>query len=772
MEIKKWRFLLFTLFLIVFLSACGGGPGGGGSADVPENPPASEGRTFVFLPNEDDPAKSVLPAPSVYSQILLSGESTRAGDFPAMYLDPNQAGSIEEAALYALWNAAQMKGFSPNMYISVPVYYPVDPNSVDGKYVLFDLTALQNQDLGLLNQSDRLVVRVYNYADNQLVHGIIRFYPVEPLEPGHVYVLLLLKGIKTLDGKELPKLQHVLYQYLEATDQEAGELRDKLLAQFTGALREKIEASLGLLDGLRMGINALESGQFGIVRDNVILAVPFQVASNTFSVAAFQLLQACSQYTSVDAVESCVESNFNDTMLLPYDEAGREAYGIASAAKIVLNTYYNVLNATYGGNATLVHIAFCGNFTQTNVVKSFDVTMLLPNVEKILEYYLTNDTASLASLSTSVATNQTMKIDVPYVVSSASDTSAVLMFQHGLGGDKTLATIVGDMLHSSGYSYPVVGIDLPWHGDRVTTEPPCNASGVCFLTENVAQDRLNFYQALLDQTVTALVVKAGCLDLDNDTSTVDVPNNFFYSGISLGGITGANFVSTNYDVTGKAVLNVGGANYAALLDEATRAPLVKLICTSLGGGEICDDTNSEALYGFVNNLKPTLAYNLLLGIFQTILDPSDPAYVVRYALRKNAELLGLDVQGDFASKVILQNAYGDTFVPNVSNEALARAFGYSEKVDVLEKLAVNDWPVLQSGWYMFGNATNWAVHSFILVDALYQKCGLDRSADSASKRTCLLGIYPELTDYADFIDPDIIENLADAAWLQTVGFLQ
>jgi hypothetical protein len=118
----------------------------------------------------------------------------------------------------------------------------------------------------------------------------------------------------------------------------------------------------------------------------------------------------------------------------------------------------------------------------------------------------------------------------------------------------------------------------------------------------------------------------------------------------------------------------------------------------------------------------------MLGITQLIQDPADPVYV------------GIDN----GTNVILQNAYGDTVVPNVSNTILAKRVGFDNYTTVL-----NTEPPATPGWYMFGNETYWGVHSFLL--------GVD---DAASK-------YPEA---AEHINQDVIDELGELARQQVNGF--
>ena len=120
----------------------------------------------------------------------------------------------------------------------------------------------------------------------------------------------------------------------------------------------------------------------------------------------------------------------------------------------------------------------------------------------------------------------------------------------------------------------------------------------------------------------------------------------------------------------------GGANQISILDAATN----ELITSMLEKTGVKKNTNG---------------YAVTLGLFQLLLDPADPLY------------LGVDD----SSKVIVQSAYHDTVVPNVSNEALARRCGFTSYTAVD---SFDSPPPAEPGWFMFGNESNWVIHGFLI----------------------------------------------------------
>ena len=697
------------------------------------------GLRIVFSVDED-PSLSIMPFPNDVFWGILAEKFNLSS--PQVYIPISEAKTPEEAALYALINSAHLKGLSPNMFITIPLSDEVRLVNVDGHYKLIDLSDLSHCVQGnsescfSIDDTNRLVYRQYG--------RYLRFYPVDPLDPGHQYVFVLFKGIRSEDGRLLDKPWN--YELFDSEHPLMGQLR----------LLEPIRKQFSYL------YSVLHSVNNAITRDSVLILVPFKTTDKTFGVKSFVLMKTClERYAKFgnNAVASCIESGFSPDYLVSYSNISSEIVGLVYAARMMFSYVYS----HFGLGEQLCRIFVDDD---RHIVKSFNVNDLF----MLLSYYNSGDQEHLHNYMAQILN---MRVYVPYAVYGKEHyDGSVLMYQHGLGGNKTYGGMAYQALAKLGTPKTVIAMDLPWHGDRTPPSGPCAKSGACFLTPNVPQDRINYYQAIVDQTVLMLATRAGCIDLDGNPSTVDVPSRFYYSGLSLGAITGSMFTALNYvDPSGgnlkvdKAVLNVGGANYAALVDEAERFPIQQLICEVMGGSSLTDNCTSEdKVRAFIANAKLSLGYALTMGILQTILDPSDPSWVVRGAVGyynyKTNGTAGMP-------QVILQSAYKDTFVPNVSNEALARAFGYGTYSTVLGPADISN----DTGWYMFGDENNWAVHSFIFVDGLYQLCGSDRNESLDTRKACLLNIYPELSPYASYIDPDAIESMADAAWYQTYQFL-
>ncbi len=264
----------------------------------------------------------------------------------------------------------------------------------------------------------------------------------------------------------------------------------------------------------------------------------------------------------------------------------------------------------------------------------------------------------------------------------------VYIFQHGLGSSKERA---GELLE--GIPLTVVAIDLPFHGDYTSLtssqepDPNClneegKGSGKCFLTGNPISDRLNIYQAVFNIALLEKLLREGTYDLNGDGKT-DVPRKVNFVGVSMGSITGeVAFKSSTLD---RAVFSVGGGNLVSIVDSA-KNQLIESLLESTG---IKKNTN---------------AYGVVLGLFQLILDPADPTFH------------GLTPER--AQDCLFQSACCDTVVPPVSNRAFGNSLYGNATPVYLRTFQDFEDPPAEPKWYVYGDASHWVIHSFLLKSSL------------------------------------------------------
>lgn len=598
------RKLTGLLMASMIFFSCGGSLQSTDSApEIPANASQFERNGLVFDPFAQEPDSPLgIPFPN---DIIWTSSETKADEENYVYLDPSTTEDPGTRALYEAINQLKIKGLSPNTPIFIPLMDSIqlDMESLNGNLKIFDLTALtlcpsDNTFCNLIDQTDRLkVIQEGNY---------LKLYPIEPLEAGHRYAVVLTNGIKDVNGN--PILPPQAYNKLE---------EDGKLDELYGAL-SKIDPSLN--------------------KDTILEAFTFTTADKTLSVA------------DLGAIKS-------------YLEALSQGEG---ATLTISGIPYSSIENDYNSFEQLISYAFdIANNTLKSVISSgffpaFDITKLPELLQKLSD----NETVNF---------DDYVKFIPVYFGNRNLYNGTVYIFQHGLGGSKErVEALLQDI------QLPVIAIDLPFHGDytKLTENSTFECGeGKCFLTSNVAQDRLNIYQSVFNLRLLELLLRNGFYDLNGDGNP-DSANTVNFLGISMGSIVGS--IYANYGTPDKVVLNVGGANFVSITDRATNQLIESLL----------ESTGAK---------KNTNKYCMLLGIFQLILDPADPLYI-----------------GETKSdRTIIQTAYNDTVVPNVSNEALAKRVGF-DSYQSIELPDPDNPPADLPGWYMFGGGENWINHAFLL----------------------------------------------------------
>ncbi len=236
----------------------------------------------------------------------------------------------------------------------------------------------------------------------------------------------------------------------------------------------------------------------------------------------------------------------------------------------------------------------------------------------------------------------------------------VVIFQHGLGGDKDGSWGASERL--APLDAAVFAIDSPHHGSRA--DDPANPSvvaatfsffGISIKDKSfvIGKARDNFRQMAADQLgLVALIESLKDADLfppgapdgkpDFDTTRI------LYIGHSFGSVQGATIFAMSPEI-GAAVWNVGGDVLTTLLrDSPTFAVLINTLRPpGISDGEIAR----------------------FFAVIQAIVDPGDPINYARYCAVE--AMPGVD--GWKPRDVLVQEVIDDNIVPNSTSEALARA---------------------------------------------------------------------------------------------------
>ncbi len=265
----------------------------------------------------------------------------------------------------------------------------------------------------------------------------------------------------------------------------------------------------------------------------------------------------------------------------------------------------------------------------------------------------------------------------------------LVVFQHGLGNDRSQVFAIADTLAAAGYA--VLAIDIPFHGMRARASSPEALDGAHAFGETEGADlygdisgnpsyveyvgvfdeegdypafhpfypRDSFRQSVVDLFAAVDMIERS--DLTDVTTATDGPamlsfddGQIGFVGVSLGGILGTMFVAAEPRV-GCAVLNVTGGNLTRLVELSAgfNPTFFPILFPKLGLSYTDIDYANESPSHY-----PTVA------LYQTLLDRGDSmTFAPALEMRE--------------THVLFQMAIDDETVPNVGTESLARASGAS-----------------------------------------------------------------------------------------------
>ncbi len=707
---KRYAIYLLALLFTAVLSSCGGGSSSSlGSAPVQTSGYQLTKDKLAF--DVTNPANPIIPLPN---DILWA----KSGGY--LYLPPEQATDPATEVLYRAMDALKIKGFSPNAPIAIPLAtneVALSQAQLQDNVKLIDLTGYvgavlkgylseylqsvpddkvclafasnqDNQTLAIGCFSD---IMGYYYKTNQaklvqIVQSVsplvyapvvvkqngatINAYPAKPLNPGHQYACVVLNGIDNLEEASMFKLI-------------AGDT--PLTGKYAELepLREKYQLVFKLLATL------------GINKDNILEMFTFTTADKTLGIMDYA------------AIEKALKEGSGASAL------SISGYSYADLASSGESNQYIMLDSL--SDLPLMCQSAYDNATLRNLFHLPQITdgasfLLTPNVyqaayiQKILTLHPITTASNIPVVCALVFDNASLYDKVNIAQANLTAVGGFMVYIHGLGRTKNDINYFSD-------SFPnlhIFAIDLPWHGDRIPPNPtlasmcPTDANGACFLTSNAIMDVMNIYQSLID--IHTLVKFLALNDYTKLAQILGHPVPIYYASQSMGSIIGSMFLridnvtrSAFFDAVNaklglnlpdhnfitRAVLNVGGAGYASILNEATNSLILNMLKS----------------VGIERGLTDFTKYYLTLYLFQTLLDPVDPMYMARDA--------------SVSDKVIIQSANHDTVVPNISNQLLALTFGFNSYTPV-DCSSTTQVPPAEAGWYMFGTGDNWVNHGFFV----------------------------------------------------------
>jgi len=228
----------------------------------------------------------------------------------------------------------------------------------------------------------------------------------------------------------------------------------------------------------------------------------------------------------------------------------------------------------------------------------------------------------------------------------------LVVIGHGIFGQgRGFLTDGGDgvALQHLAQQFGAVLVATDWIGlSSADVDPIANAVATNLDNINIITDKL---QQSLMNAITMTKTTRGKIANDPMVMVNGQPlldDRVFYWGASLGGIQGSGFISLSDEIP-RAVFGVPGSAWGTMLSRSIVFSPIKLI---------------------LNPYYPDpLDVQILISLFQSRFDHTDPANITKLMFKAPLP----DAPKD--RRVILQEAIGDSQVPNIATELLARAIG-------------------------------------------------------------------------------------------------
>jgi hypothetical protein len=581
----------------------------------------------VFAPSEQDVAFLPLPHNLAFNG---TGDLTLNidGADPADFSDPlNVLGALDGFSTTEKWLISFTDRFE-------------GPGSIDPSTVIpgfsvrvFQVTA---QQFLFVTGIVRELVAGVDFVAAVVAPGVVAIIPLKPLAEYSNFMAVLTNDIKDMDGNDATpgNEYHLTKSHTPWID-----------ANFQSVTPLLSDASAQALEGLRQITNSMEAaaGAAGIDHDDISLSYTVQTQSISPSL---RLLRSIAQ----PAPTTIVPTPLNTTVVggagiadilmgvitLPY------YLGIPSAANPIapLTDFWTAPPGGYvppfdqfGFDPTSTHITAINPFPVLTGMQTVPVLMTVPNA---------------SSGMTKPATGW-----------------PVVIFGHGLGGNRTQALAIADTLASIGYA--CIAIDTPLHGVNPDTDPLLagfyientpfgplanertfdvdylsnttgapgpdgmkDASGAHIINlASLLTTRDNARQGVADLSVLAVSIPT--ISIDGDSVPDLDGSNISYAALSMGSVLGA-FIAIE-PLVSRAYLSVGGGGVARFLDASVA--LGPRIHAGLAAAGI---------------VRGTADYELFLTIAQSAMDSAD---IINWS-REIGE----------TKRIMLHEVIGDVVIPN------------------------------------------------------------------------------------------------------------
>ncbi len=631
----KVRLQLALLLSLLWLIGCGGGSGV--DRATPQQPATNPDGSLVtgVMTAQFDPSAGILPFPN---NLLLSGSTDLTLNPPVA--DPTNFGDPAVAL-------STLDGFSTVTPWTFSFSQAINPATViPGSTVrffevqfVFGTIAVQSINRELVPGQDFVAA----VAPTDPTGRTVAIIPLRPLKEMTGYMAVVTNGIRDTAGNAAtPAQTYNLAKRTQPLVNAQGQSTEPLLPNATAAALEPV----------RQLINAQEAAAAsrGINRNDIVLSF---TATTQAVTPVLNVVRSLAQPTSVQIAQACVAPGVCLTTadVLP-----------PGASPGIANLYIGVtelpyyLGAPTAENPTAPLTQFW-RAAPGAYVPPFNQLGLNPNS--------TNITVANPIPVERSRERVPVLMTVPNAASGRTRPAAgwpVVIFQHGITGDRSQMLALADTMASQGYA--VIAIDLPLHGITNQTSPlyigntPFGAiarertfnldlqdnqtgapgpdgnidpSGSWFINlQSLLTSRDNLRQAQADLSVLALNIPS--IDITGDGLGDFDASDINFVGLSLGAMVGIPFLAVEPTVS-NGVLSVPGGGIANLLNGSeTFGPRIRAGLQAAGV-----QPNTPDFFQF-------------LLIAQTVLDAADP--------------INWGASTVLTNSVLLQQVAGDAVVPN------------------------------------------------------------------------------------------------------------
>ena len=660
----------YLLYISLLLAA------GCSQNNVPEttNIPANTSTNAVIF----DPTTGDIPLPNVLASAMASNPLTAYGA-PAAARPANMPMTPPEALAYV--NIYEMGGTSAVDGMNAPIYIhftgALDPATVTGANIKVfqtgtsDTDGTENHALAFTDITGMFTVQ-YTSGGTDLF-----LFPNFPLQPGTKYMYVVTGRVKdAATGKSvnssfyfnaLKSLFPLEGAFAELEQVRADKLSGSsiLLRGYYNTMNDLIAQSatttIASRDDIAVMGRFITSGAGAVPKMATGASTDFATANLLPMETALRAFAAGSTLSSLGGLSGKTWAN-SFTVGTTFDKNGTNP---------TPDTYWTmVMGATTAAPATVSAVSLgtvnSADISIDPVISKAAANSGTMNLTGVTGAYNPASGVTQAFRNTGALTGfyHTDRSVPVILIKPVTSNGKVIIFQHGITGQKEQVVAVAGALTAAGYT--IVAIDLPLHGALAV---PGHTTGAVWGQDFMAvgaplATRSNIQQAALNLHRLELTMRTGGFAAVAGAAGAGLTADIKFVGLSLGSIVGS------YYLAGNTTLSTTGYPYTQMTLNSDMKGLL-----SVPGGRLAYlMKDSPAFSPSINAglaakgiTSGSVSYNQFFQVTQSIVDPVDPATMTTP--------LAAGLPSRLSGRIAMQEAVGDQVIPNTSTRYLGNALG-------------------------------------------------------------------------------------------------